>query len=327
MQKSYDILNDTPTYGYVGVNCSTAQSIVYAALRFDSNPNDPIEFMVTAEDGNVYSAVKNAPSDGFAIGKFYTSTINVKERTYEPGIFSVSATKKVWIAPGNLIKTDSENTVESGEASYKFEAVSEMGQTNNGSLGYGSTPTATSARGYFTWDEILRDGETSDSPREFTVNGVSGWRVLTNDEWIYLIDTRTMNTGVSRYYRVTSTLPLSNPPVTFDGTDYYNVYGLLLPPDGATGDDVAGLSDGATDVDITTYLNKGFVFLPAAGYYFYVTDYSNWNNAGDIGYYWSTTQYLSSNAYDLIFDSGYVSAGYYGYYKFYYASVRLARDI
>ena len=227
-------------------------------------------------------------------------------------LFSISPSEQVIFAPGNLVKADNQYTVGSGSETYKFEEVSEMGQTNNGSLGYGSTPTETSARAYFQWGELATGNNT---PRSFTVNGVEGWKVLTKAQWYYLLNTRTMNSRVGRYYRVTTTTLCS------DGST--RLFGLLLPPDDATSSDVDGLVDNtSTDVNLSTYLAKGFVFLPAAGYYY--TNSSSWRSAGSLGYYWSCTHSFDVYGCSLYFLSGYVLASNFNY-KSGYFSVRLIK--
>lgn len=232
--------------------------------------------------------------------------------------FSISNTQKVLFSPGNLVKTDPSYEVGSGNETYAFETT--LFNTNGGSLGYNSTPSETSARGYFTWNEIATANET---PRPFTVNGISGWKAMTFDEWNYLYyDGRTMNTGVHRCYIV---------DLGSDG----NQIGMLLPPDGATSIDVADLEEDedyiTEDVDLETYISKGFVFLPASGYCSvgYMGVY--WDEAGDNGYYWYTTEDESDKAYYLNFyDCGYSESSdnknpspTYAYY----CSVRLVRDV
>lgn len=266
LQTQYDVVNETATFSYLTVSNGTAQSTVYAALRFTPTADDPITFLVTDENGVQYLGHKNAPSTGFDVGKFYTSTIDVT-----PIAFSVASGTTVVFSPGNLVKTDATHTVESGNATYEFETV--PFNTNGGSLGYGQgTPTATSARGYFTWNEIATADET---PRTFTVNGSPGWRTLTRSEWIYLLKTRIIIGGAERYYLV-------------DLGDQEEQVGLLIAPDDATLEDANELNPTVltSNVNISNYTSKGFVFLPAIGSY--DEDY-DWDGAGWTAYYWTTT--------------------------------------
>ena len=143
---------------------------------------------------------------------------------------------------------------------------------------------------------------------------------MNHDEWYYLCCIRKMNSVVARFYMV-------------DLESKGNQIGLLLPPDQATADDVFGLaSEGQApipqNVNIGTYIDKGFVFLPAAGHYLN----NSWNNAGGCGYYWTTTEYNNANdeAYYLPFYIGGVVLNVPNYtnvvLKNNYLSVRLVHD-
>lgn len=265
--QSHKIYNNTETYGPITVYNTTAQSSVYVALRFTATANDPIHFIVMDEDGNLYSATKNAPASGFATNKFYTSTINVT-----PGLrdgfdrFTVnqSSNSIVYFSPGNLVYDGSD---------YTFETV--PFNTSKGSLGYNSWLTASSPRGYFNWNNIASDNETPISFNIYSKN----WRIMTETEWNGVLgfgigSYRTMtNSGVARYYNV---------------KDLNNNYGLLLPPDGATVSDVSGLTSGelTSNVDYNIYVARGFVFLPCAGSY----NGSSWGDAGKWGSYLSSSR-------------------------------------
>lgn len=316
LQTQYDVVNETATYSYLTVSNETAQSTVYAALRFTPTANDPITFLVTDENGVQYLGHKNAPSTGFAVGKFYTSTIDVT-----PIAFSVSSGTTVVFSPGNLVKTDATHTVESGNATYEFETV--PFNTNGGSLGYeGDAPSATSARGYFTWNEIATADET---PRLFTVNGVSGWRSMTYDECDYLLWSRDMNDGVKNFYRIDL------------GSDQTHI-GFLIPPDEATSDDVEGLYGGTgpasgftQNIDVNSYISKGFVFLPAVGVYIAGGENKWFRNCTVIdvtihyGYYWLTTEYDDDYG-DWLYFRASGQSNDDGDWKYYYCSVRLVHD-
>jgi len=232
--------------------------------------------------------------------------------------FSVSSTKKVLFSSGNLLKTDSENQVGNGKETYEFEDT--PFSNNGGSLGYGgSAPTATSARGYFRWSEIISDGSTSESPRLFTVNGIEGWRALTRDEWSYLVVSRKMNSGVSRYYRVRT------------GASNSKTFGMLLPPDNATKSDLGGISLSSSsvnnNVNVNALIEKGWVFLPGAGG---ILSSGKWDYTGVSCYYWSTTSFTGSQA---NYGKTFTSSGVQQYNcdssqgKNYYLCVRLVHDV
>ena len=77
---AYDVLTPAnSTYGQVVVsrNTNLADNYIYVALRFDANPSDEIHFEVIDNAGTIYQGSKTAPTEGFANGKFYTSTVTV----------------------------------------------------------------------------------------------------------------------------------------------------------------------------------------------------------------------------------------------------------
>ena len=274
---------------------------------------------------NITVTAYNAPSGGDAIltmtrpFAYIASSAHGTKRTYTFPVISISSSTRVVFSPGNLVKTDNTYTVGSGNESYEFESV--PFNTNDGSLGYGqSAPSATSARGYFTWYEATSLGS-------LTIGGISGWRALTGGEWNYIMAGdgvgRTMKYGVGRSFIVKGTI---------EGKD--NKCGLLIPPDCATTSDVAGMTPATaaayqtinTGVDIDAFIAKGFVFLPAEGYY----DPWGWARTATEGYYWSTTQ--DSTDYGRRWGTDASSASYVTnslgqMKKGYYASIRLVRVI
>ena len=236
-------------------------------------------------------------------------------RTYTFPVISISSSTRVVFSPGNLVKTDNTYAVGSGNESYEFESV--PFNTNGGSLGYAQgTPSSTSARGYFTWSEATFFANS------LTISGISGWRALSYGEWNHVMAGngvgRTMKNGIYRWFLV-------------KGTN--GKCGLLLPPDCATTSDVEGLNSSVasvnppvnTNVDIDSYVDKGFVFLPSEGcrYGLY------WSYTNDEGYYWSTTSADSSNGYSWTWDiiTTQVINSYATRPKTDYSSIRLVRVI
>lgn len=240
------------------------------------------------------------------------------KQTFSFPVISISSSTRVLFSPGNLVKTNTE-TVASGNASYEFESV--PFNTNGGSLGYGQgTPTATSARGYFTWYEATSLGS-------LTIGGISGWRALSEGEWNYVMAGngigRTMKYGIGRSFVVKGTVK---------GKE--DKWGLLIPPDCATASDVAGMNPATaaayqpinTGVDIDAYLDKGFIFLPAEGYYA-----SSWARTATEGHYWSTSSvnndYGNRWCTDANSAPNYVTNSIGMLKKGYYTSIRLVRVV
>lgn len=126
------------------------------------------------------------------------------------------------------------------------------------------------------------------------------WRLLSNDEWKYLLNTRTVNGGT--YKNKTY-----SPEITYGG-----IMGIVIYPDDYTGDPISGT---------VTELPEGAVFLPAAGRRYE----SEVAGVGTAGYYWTSTMFDSNNSRYLSFRFDTINYElndrYYGY------AVRLVSDV
>lgn len=274
----------------VTLNKTSASLRVFGTMTLTATvkPDDATDKTITwsssdASVATVSKGVVTAMKTGNAIitakagDKSATCAVEVKA----PALFSVSTDKQVKFSPGNLVKwSDSEYTFETIIFPYIHWTTSITGGTTYdaiGGRGYNKSITAT-PRSYFSWSEVA---EGNGVPRLFTVGGVSGWRVLTQSEWTYLLSSRTMkSTNVKRYY-----------PIIYQGEQCRgHVY--LIPPDDATASDVSGLhqpsqANGWCIIqNLDTYIEKGFVILPAdgrrqAGY---------WEYGGEYGCYHSSSE-------------------------------------
>ncbi len=252
--QQYDIIIDEVTYGSIRLSNNSALSTVYASLCFSNNPSDIIGFTVIDEDGIVYTGTKTAPAIGFKSGRIYSSTISVSKM--HDGMlnrpFSVSAEKKVYFAWGNYKYKDRKYIISSLQYDNDYY--------------YSSVPSAST----IIEREIYYDNE----------NCSTGWYILSRAEWNYLVMDREMNEGVERWYKVTSSEATGG------------VFGLLIPPDDALAWEVEGLSNLATGINIDTYTNLSYVFLPAGG-----LKHNGIKYKGEHGYYWA-----QSGGYGLFFN-------------------------
>ena len=301
------IATDTPADGEDKITVTFDAGITTATVNIPL-PTGTYEYVYITPvvSATKVAAIRNINNIGDA--SYVATRAHGKKLTTAMVSFSVSSTKKVFFAPGNLVKTEGTVGV---DATYSFETT--PFNTNGGSLGYdGSAPSSTSARGYFTWGEIATANET---PREFTVNGVSGWKALTDEEWDYLQLTRYYTMDVHPFYRI-------------DLEDSGTKIGFLLSPDEATLADVAGLTEPTIingsftqKVDVDIYISKGFVFLPAAGWY--ATSWLGyWAAAGEDGYYWTT--YTDGDYYYRHFNAAGQGSAYDA--DDFYNSVRLVHE-
>lgn len=258
----YDVVKGTGTYGPVTISRSDdlADNYVYAGLRFDANGGDQIVFQVIDANGKVYSGSKNAPASGFAVGKFYKTTVAVSLYT-----FTVASGKKVCFSPGDL-------GVDGGVYSFTDPFAT---------WGWGNS--SASKRVWFDYHEVNYTNIASGHE----LYGIK-WRIETWNssyssvteykyEWNNVI-ARTIDGGnVAAFYHVQI------------GSNKC----LLLPPDEATESDLEGLTSGATITNYVKYLAKGFVLLMNTGYANVTSSYS-WG-FDQQGWYWLVRENNTSN--------------------------------
>ena len=234
------------------------------------------------------------------------------------GVFTVAADdqgnpmKKVQFSKGNLYYNG---------ATFNFEANQ-----------YDTTPSSSGTRvdnhiSHFMWCKTPEkamalkydtncNGETPFfAANDFTVNGYSGWSVLTggdDGEWEYLLNKRKTKYGTGE---------LSESNHRYAAVEVNGMAGLLLFPD-----DFSSWPSGAgtepqtfntnssnwngkdyTVAEFTVLQNNGCVFLPAAGFRYGDDGSANVNSVGNDGYYWSASPYDVFSAYDLYFNSGNVN--------------------
>ena len=151
------------------------------------------------------------------------------------------------------------------------------------------------------------------NPRIQATDAPGTWRALTNIEWAYLINTRRTTSGI-RYAKAS----------------VCGVSGLILVPDNwSTSTYTLNSTNTANSAYTANVISEGqwgtleragCVFLPAAGGRY-------WNEVstvGALGYYWSSTYYVSNYVFYLDFSAINIdpTAGTYCYYG---TSVRLVR--
>ena len=143
------------------------------------------------------------------------------------------------------------------------------------------------------WGKAIGDGNT--------------WHTLSKDEWMYLLNTRTVNGDTVEGYSY------QNAIINSDAT---GVYGMILYPDDYTEQTTATIY---TSAEWLAMEKAGCVFLPAAGHRYG----SDVGCVGSYGHYWSSTPNDSDRAYSLYFVVGsYVSPASSGM-RGYGCSVRL----
>lgn len=287
-------------------------------------------------------------SNTIAVGTFPTYSGAIRAP------YSVSATKQVYFAKGNLQATynGSSWTWKFAEHQWNYVGSAAANTSINGDgtvssngtvdlfgwVGASSTWTgvamygisnSTSTNSTSTYGNVASEPLKADwgsIPGVVSAYG-DGWYTLTSDEWKYVIDQRTSGATVNG----TSNARYTYATINTDGT---GVDGIILFPDGvtiATGEattwgkvnDTNGSVTKCTMDQWSALESKGCVFLPAAGYRYG----SSVSYVGSYGRYWSSApnSSLVNNAYYVNFYSGgmYPQNFFYRYGGF---SVRLARD-
>ena len=267
-----------------------------------------------------------------------------------PGDFSVSSTKKVKFAKGNLQAvigtgiSDYRATASSWKfAGHQYDFIGEAEGNTSFAVGttvdlFGWVGASASYDSYGLCTNTSRNNayygtSTSDVLKTDwgSIPGVvsaygNGWYTLSADEWIYVINGRTSSATVNgisnaRYTQAT---------INTDGT---GVNGVILFPDGVTiaaGEVTAwgAINEGSnwatkcTTAQWSALESKGCVFLPAAG----SRDGTSVNGIGSYSYYWSSTPLpeVADNAVTLNFIWNEVSPA--APYRSGGSSVRLVRD-
>ena len=245
--------------------------------------------------------------------------------TYGP--FSVGAGTTVNFSPGNL-----QYSITNGKWRFASNQWTYIGAYP------GNTDMTTGVIDLFGWgvadtDPAKHTTTNSDYLNSVTADGAemgsthdwgtvaatdlgSGWRTLTKDEWVYLLNSRTTTSGVL-YVKATVGGIAGLIILPDDWSTSYHTLASTNITSAAYNTNVITLSDWTTDLEA-----HNAVFLPAAGY----RDGTTVNNAGTYGNYWSSTSRSSDNAYGLNFYASYLYPANNNLNRYYGRSVRLVQE-
>ena len=242
--------------------------------------------------------------------------------------FSVAADKQVCFSKGNLQYTQSTKKWEF--ANEQYEILGEA-NVNNGALAdkidlFGWSADNTTAQ----WG-ISTSADNADYSGDFVdwgknIGDGNTWRTLTQEEWTYLLKTRT---GASSKYGV------ARINLNADGSQYTN--GIIVLPDTWTCPSGITFKSGVADsygeqyyADYQTFTlsqweqleQAGAVFLPAAGNRYGTGVYG----VQYYGRYWSSTASGTDDAYYVDFGNNYLSPQS-SYIRYDGLAVRLVKDL
>ena len=281
LQVQYNAVTGAVTRGPITMSRTTnlTSDYTYIGMRFDpklsDDPLDELVFQVVDVDGKVYSGSKIAPDGGFANGNFYTATVDVKLYT-----FTVASGSKVCFSPGDL-------GAEVVNEQYVYSFTEPFTTWGHGNTTNYNSATDAKAVGKRVWFDFYFESGLENG----TVYGITNWRIpkkvssdVASYEWNYLVNSRTMNSSVARFYKV-----------TIPGHQYC----LLLPPDETKSSDIGSDLTSGTVTDYVKYLGKGFVLLFNTNRGMYGSSSWNWGTSSSSyakqGWYWAVND--GSNRY------------------------------
>lgn len=255
------------------------------------------------------------------------------------GEFSVSRTKKVRFALGNLQYQASTGTWRFAENQWDFVGNGTNGITgNNASIsstnsnwidlfGYGTSGAAHNGNTYYPYTHTTNNsnyasGSIGNTNHDWGVNMISNggnqpnkWRTLTRTELSYLFNSRS-----------------NNQRLHYANCQVNGVKGMIILPDNfpynqSPYNNSNWQWESLTNAQWAQAEALGAVFMPITGYRNGTTINGLYNNRNDVGtgYYW-TSQYYSSwdQAYCLEFNTG---DNFHTYDAYRGMAVRLARDV
>ena len=278
-------------------------------------------------------------SDG-TVAKVDSISLVAPEESEKPdpsagiGTFSVAADKQVTFSSGNLQYTQSTNTWSFAENQYKVLATDNVVGGSVSSSQYGDQKLGEALADkidLFCWSTettnfgVMTSTSANDYPGSFVDWGTNQigndapntWRTLSQDEWQYLLNTRTNASSLKGVAQVTG------------------INGMVFLPDNWTCPSDVTFKSGFGGYGIDHYAAyqtftaeewskleaAGAVFLPTAGN----RGGSNVYDVQFCGYYWSATEGGNNGAYYLIIYSDASGVNYYNRASGY--SVRLVKDL
>lgn len=309
--------NATPNY-YVNIDRTPSSDPIYVAIIPTSNYD--INYTAIA-DGKVYT--KSVTGKTYAAGTMRPIILNMDQNNdLLPGLFSVSASKKVYFAKGNLRYTsgkwsffdtqDGYYATYSADAWDKFGWVGQAGRLKDSEPDKWGVNISKDPADYGSTDSEKMASDWGNVPGIGT-----GWRTLSHDEWTYLFNTRSNATAKYGYATVNEK------------------HGIIILPDVFTDPNKNNGSEAfagstATGWEANVYTSANWAFMEAAGAVFLPA--AGWrlgnevNLVGDDGNYWSSTVYNKNYAWDVTFGS-YVLTASSSTPRIYGLSVRLVRQV
>ena len=312
-------ISDNATHNYyVNIDRTPSSDPIYVAII----PTDDNDINYTAiADGKVYT--KSVTGKTYEAGTMRPIHLNmVQNNDLLPGLFSVSASKKVYFAKGNLRYTsgkwsffdtqDGYYNTYSADAWDKFGWVGQTGSLKDSEPGKWGVSISKDTDYYGTNDSEKMASDWGNVPGIGT-----GWRTLSYYEWTYLFNDRPSAAAKYGYATVNEKHGIIILPDVFTDPEKNNGSSPFI-----------GSTTTGWDANVYTSENwafmeaNGAVFLPVAGF-----REENWVTLfGDDGHYWSSTVYNKYYARDITFNSNILGVNG-STPRSYGQSVRLVRQV
>lgn len=284
------------------INCGNVIEGIYVAIKPIKSAN--IKYTVITNDGKVWT--KSVSNKTYAAGDWFPLGLRMTLDTdMIPGLFSVSASKKVYFSKGNL-QYDGTNWK---FADSQWEALGANGTGENADV------ITSYPMDLFTWGNIdnpAYNGTTYvtgsadlSGTTDWGSRMGSGWRTLTgysDGEWKYLLKTRgasTVNGTDDARYAMAKVCGVQG-MIIFPDT-YTHPSGVKAPVGINAGTGWNGNDYNATDWSAMEA--AGCVFLPAAG----KRPYTYVSGVNSYGIYWTSTADKDNGAYYMCIGSGEMS--------------------
>lgn len=307
---------------------------------FDGNNTAGTRRTIKKYSKTTENTIAIASNKIYVTGELPTTGVTVPDVPFPhlgSGEFSVSSTKKVrfalgnlqWLGNGNIwrfapnqwdhIGQNPGNTTATGRSTQNdwIDLFGYGTSGNNGHYPWRTTTTADQTTNYAT-------GHISNTDNDWGVNAIinggnqpNKWRTLTEAEWKYLL-------GQGSSSRPNASR-LHIPVVYIKFSNTNKIRGTLIFPDGYTGTKPLTNDEIPIATWNSTYANSGAIFLPVTGQ----RSGQTYSNLTTTGYYWTSTyetyEDAKPRARQVYFDAQADHTGYTDTYKG--NGVRLARDV
>ena len=285
------------------INRTAGAGSIYVVIKPTTSAN--INYTATTNDGKVWT--KSVTGKTYGAGEWCPLGLRMTlDTNMIPGLFSVSASKKVYFSKGNL-QYDGTNWK---FADSQWEALGANGTGKNADV------ITNYPMDLFTWGNIdnpAYNGTTYvtgsadlSGTTDWGSRMGSGWRTLTGNsdgEWKYLLKTRgasTVNGTANARYAMAKVCGVQG-MIIFPDT-YTHPSSVTAPVD-INGKDTGWNENDYNATNWSAMEAAGCVFLPAAG----KRPYTYVSGVNSYGIYWSSTVATDVSAYYVSIGSGGVS--------------------